>query len=192
MLSVYLILAISWLLLLIIIPGMLFALFYTQIFARSMLGEVVAGLGLGSLPVIGAYLVQVQNFPLSLLILAIASGILTFNLLLLNEFPDTEADKMGGRRNLVILLGSKRAAWLYLAGTICVYGVIIVGIVLSIFPLLVVIALLTLPFAFRAVQGAFRGSEQLSHFLRAQKANVQVVLITQILFVVGSVIAFAI
>ncbi len=99
---------------------------------------------------------------------------------------------MGGRRNLVISLGSKRAAWLYLAGMICVYGMIIIGIALSIFPLLAAVALLTLPFAFRAVQGAFGGSEQISHFLKAQKANVQVVLITQILFVVGSVIAFAI
>jgi len=142
--------------------------------------------------VIGAYLVQIQDFPLSLMLLAIASGILTFNLLLLNEFPDVEADKIGGRRNLAISLGSKKAAWLYLAGTIGVYGIILAGIALSMFPLLAAIALLTLPFAFKAVQGAFGGAEQTSTFLHAQKANVQVVLITQILLVIGFAVALAV
>jgi 1,4-dihydroxy-2-naphthoate octaprenyltransferase len=81
---------------LVFIPGMLFAPFYTQIFARNVLGEVAAGLG--SLPVIGAYLVQTQDLSLPLILLAFASGILTFNLLLINEFPDVEADRNGGRR----------------------------------------------------------------------------------------------
>jgi 1,4-dihydroxy-2-naphthoate octaprenyltransferase len=40
---------------------------------------------------------------------------MTFNLLLLNEFPDEEADRAGGRRNLVILLGRAAAAHLYVA-----------------------------------------------------------------------------
>jgi 1,4-dihydroxy-2-naphthoate octaprenyltransferase len=61
LLSAYLIIAVSWLLVAVIVPGMLFALFYTQVFARNMFGEVVIGLGLGSLPVIGAYLVQNQE-----------------------------------------------------------------------------------------------------------------------------------
>ncbi len=35
---------------------------------------------------------------------------MTFNLLLLNEFPDEEADRAGGRKNLVLMLGRKDAA----------------------------------------------------------------------------------
>jgi 1,4-dihydroxy-2-naphthoate octaprenyltransferase len=38
---------------------------------------------------------------------------MTFNLLLLNEFPDESADRGGGRKNLVILLGRRRAAIVY-------------------------------------------------------------------------------
>lgn len=114
---------------------------------------------------------------------------LTFNLLLLNEFPDVEADRNGGRRNIVISLGGRKAAWLYLAGSIGVYLTTLAGIVLSLYPLPVIIALLTLPLAFKAVTGAFDGVDQMPVFVNAQKANVQVVLITQILFIVGLAVA---
>jgi 1,4-dihydroxy-2-naphthoate octaprenyltransferase len=35
---------------------------------------------------------------------------MTFDLLLLNELPDEEADRAGGRRNLVLILGRRAAA----------------------------------------------------------------------------------
>jgi 1,4-dihydroxy-2-naphthoate octaprenyltransferase len=190
-LSAYLVLTVSTLLLLIVIPGMLFTLFYTQFFARNMLGEIAAGLGLGCLPVIGAYLVQIQDLPLSLLMISIPASLLTFNLLLLNEFPDVKADVTGGRRNIVISLGEKGSAWLYMATTAGVYLSLIIGLLLSIFPIPAALALLTLPVAFKAVQGAFDGTKQVPHFMSAQKANVQVVLVTQILFVVGCIAAIA-
>jgi 1,4-dihydroxy-2-naphthoate octaprenyltransferase len=156
-----------------------------------MLGEVAAGLGLGCLPVIGAYLVQIQDLPLSLLMISIPASLLTFNLLLLNEFPDVKADVTGGRRNIVISLGERNGAWLYMATTAGVYLSLIIGLLLSIFPIPAALALMTLPIAFKAVQGAFEGTKQVPRFMSAQKANVQVVLVTQILFIVGCIAAFA-
>jgi 1,4-dihydroxy-2-naphthoate octaprenyltransferase len=48
---------------------------------------------------------------------SVPAFLMTFNLLLLNEFPDEAADREGGRRNLVLLLGRRGAALLYaLAG----------------------------------------------------------------------------
>jgi 1,4-dihydroxy-2-naphthoate octaprenyltransferase len=38
---------------------------------------------------------------------------MTFNQLLLNEFPDEEPDRAGGRRNLVLLFGRRGAALIY-------------------------------------------------------------------------------
>ncbi|NBK26033.1 MAG: prenyltransferase, partial [Spirochaetia bacterium] len=46
-LCVYLLFDVGILLLPIFLLGMVFALFYTQLFARNMLGELTAGLGLG-------------------------------------------------------------------------------------------------------------------------------------------------
>ncbi|OPY31923.1 MAG: 1,4-dihydroxy-2-naphthoate octaprenyltransferase [Methanomassiliicoccales archaeon PtaU1.Bin124] len=185
LLSAYLVITVSWSLLLIVIPGMLFALFYTQFFVRNMLGEIAAGLGLGGLPVLGAYLVQIQAIPLPLVLLAVSSSLLTFDLLLLNEFPDESADRLGGRRNLILRFGKRRSAWIYGVNTLMVYAILLGGIVLGMFPALTVVGLLTLPLAYKAVSGAFKGDEPLGHFFNAQRANIQVVLLTQVLFVIG-------
>ncbi len=71
-------------------------LFYSEFFARAGLGEVFAGLGLGALPVWGAAWVQGREPGPAALWAGVPAFLMTFNLLLLNEFPDEEADR-GGR-----------------------------------------------------------------------------------------------
>lgn len=93
--------------------GALCVLGYTDFLARIYLGEIFAGLGLGTLPVLGAALVQGGELGPAAIAASIPPFFMTFNLLLLNEFPDEEADRKGGRRNLVILLGRRGAAAVY-------------------------------------------------------------------------------
>jgi 1,4-dihydroxy-2-naphthoate octaprenyltransferase len=93
--------------------GALSVLIYTQVFARSGVGEIFAGLGLGLLPVVGTALVQRGAIGPAAWAAGIPAFLMTFNLLLLNEFPDEEADRAGGRRNLVLLLGRQTAARVY-------------------------------------------------------------------------------
>ena len=99
------------------ILGALCVLGYTDFLARIYLGEIFAGLGLGTLPVLGAAMVQGGGLGPTALAASIPPFFMTFNLLLLNEFPDEEADRRGGRRNLLILFGRRKAARIYvLAG----------------------------------------------------------------------------
>jgi 1,4-dihydroxy-2-naphthoate octaprenyltransferase len=88
-------------------------LFYSDVLARAGVGEVAAGLGLGALPVWGAAWVQGPPPGPAALWAGAPAFFMTFDLLLLNEFPDEEADRAGGRRNLVLLLGRKGAALTY-------------------------------------------------------------------------------
>ena len=104
---------VGWLLLPVMALGAVAILFYTEFFARAGVGEVFAGLGLGALPVWGAALVQGGTPRAAAVAAAVPAFFMTFNLLLLNEFPDEEADRRGGRRNLVLLLGRKGAAVVY-------------------------------------------------------------------------------
>lgn len=184
-LSVFLIVKVGLELLPLVLLGMVFALFYTQSFARNMLGEVAAGLGLGFLPVLGAYMVHLPEVTPGCLILALAAGILTFNLLLLNEFPDLEADRVGGRRNLVIRFGPKRAAKLYTALTMSVYGILIAFVVLGTIPALSLLGLITIPFAYKAATISFTDPKEIDSFIHGLTANVKVVLMTQALVAVG-------
>ena len=106
-------------------------LFYSDVFARAGLGEVFAGLGLGALPVWGAAWVQGPPPGPGALWAGVPAFLMTFNLLLLNEFPDEEADRAGGRRNLVLLLGRKGAALVYAAAALLTPAAIVAAVVLE-------------------------------------------------------------
>ena len=163
--------------------------FYTPWFARRRVGELVAGLGLGSLPVLGAYFVQTGYFTLSALVAALAPGFLTANLLLLNEFPDVEADKRGGRAHLVIALGRRRASYVYVALLGATYLTLIGGAASGVMPPWSLIALLTLPLAWKATKTALRYGSELPKLVPGLAANVGTVLGTDLLLALGYLLA---
>ena len=186
--GIYFILVKGWLLLPLLTAGAACVLLYTTHLARWRMGELAAGLGLGTLPVLGAYFVQTGAYSWNAAVAAIPSGILVHNLLLLNEFPDVEADKKGGRRTFPITLGGKKASQLYSILTLATYAWIVAWSIAGIMPMFAILALLTLPWAMKAVKGALNYQEQ-SKFLPALGANVLVVLVTQALLAIGYLIA---
>ena len=126
----------------ILILGALCVLAYTEGLARTGLGEIAAGLGLGALPVIGGVIVQEGRLGPAASAAAIPAFFMTFNLLLLNEFPDEQADRPGGRRNLVLLLGRPAAAKVYAAAALATPLSIIVAVVAGILPVPALIGML--------------------------------------------------
>jgi 1,4-dihydroxy-2-naphthoate octaprenyltransferase len=186
--GIYFILLRGWLLLPILVVGALCVLLYTTHLARWRVGEFAAGLGLGTLPVLGAYFVQSGTYTWEAVIAAIPSGILVHNLLFLNEFPDVEADKKGGRKTFPITMGKKRASLLYSILTIAMYVWITAWSVTGVMPIFSLLGLLTLPLAVKAIKGALNYDEE-SKLLPALGANVMVVLGTQALLAVGYIIA---
>ena len=124
------------------ILGALCVLGYTDFLARIYLGEIFAGLGLGTLPVLGAAMVQGGELGPTVIAASIPPFFMTFYLLLLNEFPDEEADRRGGRKNLLTLFGRRNAARIYvLAGWLTKIS-LLVPVLTGTFPLVCLIALL--------------------------------------------------
>jgi 1,4-dihydroxy-2-naphthoate octaprenyltransferase len=134
--------------------GAVAVLIYTQVFARTGAGEVFAGLGLGLLPVVGAALVQRGTIGPAAWAAGVPAFLMTFNLLLLNEFPDEKADRAGGRLNLVLLLGRRRAAFVYAAAAVATPAVIVVAVLANGLPPLALIGCLPFWFAVPAVRWA--------------------------------------
>lgn len=125
-----------------IVVGAGCVLLYTDYLARYGLGEVAAGLGLGALPVAGTAVVQAGELPVAAIAAAVPAFFLTFDLLLLNEFPDVEADRVGGRRNLVHLLGRRRAGLVYVAAAAAVPAWIAAAVAVGALPVVALLGVL--------------------------------------------------
>lgn len=161
---------------------------YTPVILKMGYPEWAPGVGLGALPILGLYFVQTGNYTLPVVFASIPSGILVHNLLLLNEFPDTEADRKAGRRTLPIVLGRAGASLIYSALTVIVYLWIVAGVVAGLMPPFSLIALLTLPFAMKAIRGSMK-YQDMGKLVPAMASNVLVVLLTQLLLGIGYVLA---
>jgi 1,4-dihydroxy-2-naphthoate octaprenyltransferase len=183
----YFVMTRGWLLLPLLLIAAVCVLLYTPLMLKLRWPEWAPGVGLGALPVLGAYFVQTTTYTLPAVIASIPSAILVHNLLLLNEFPDVEADKKAGRKTLPITMGKKKASIIYSVLTIVVYLWIIGVAVVEQEPVLL-IALLTLPFAIKAIQGALRPDE-MDKLVPAMGNNVLVVLLTQLLLGIGYILA---
>jgi 1,4-dihydroxy-2-naphthoate polyprenyltransferase len=178
-----------WLLLLIIGVGAASILGYTELLAKYLLGELFAGLSLGSLVVIGTFvaLTGSSSLPVNMLIppevwlLSIPPGILTALLLLLNEFPDLEADQQGGRNHLLIRFGRNNGAYIYSAGAMLTYIIILLLPLLGISSYWIYIALLPLPLVIMNIRTTLKYNNDLSKFVPALGGNVITVLLTDML-----------
>ncbi len=163
--------------------------FYTNILARFLMGELLSGITLGSMVVIGTYIALTANsgssfaelFPSQVVYLSIPPGILTALLLFINEFPDAEADKQGGRHHLVIYFGKKKASIIYAFFLIFSYLILIILPILGQTSYWVYLALLTLPFAFKAISGLLKNYNQDIALIPAQGSHVITTLLVDFL-----------
>jgi len=178
----------GWLLLPLLLVAAICILLYTPVILKTRWPEWAPGVGLGALPVMGAYFVQTAEYTWPLVIASIPSGILVHNLLLLNEFPDVEADGKAGRKTLPITMGKNKASIFYSVLTAVVYLWIIGGVVAGVMPIFSLLGLLTLPLAIKAIRGALK-PQDMSKLVPAMANNVLVVLLTQLLLGIGYILA---
>jgi len=185
--GVYFVLVSGWLLLPLLVVAALCILLYTPLLTKSGWPEWSPGVGLGALPILGTYFIQTGEYTLAAALASVPSGFLVHNLLLLNEFPDVEADKTAGRKTLPIAMGKRKAARVYAAVTAAVYVWIAALVAVRVMPVFCLLAFLTLPLAIKAIQGAL-DPDNPARLMPAMGHNVLVVLLTQLLLGIGYLI----
>ena len=186
--GIYFIIVGNWLLLPLLLVAAICVLLYNPVILKMGWPEWAPGIGLGLLPIIGLYFVQATHYTWPIVVASVPSGILVHNLLLLNEFPDTEADKNANRKTLPITMGKEKASIVYSVLTVMVYLWIIGAVIAKAMPVFSLIALLTLPFAIKAIRGA-RKHQEMTKLVPAMANNVLVVLVTQLLLGIGYILA---
>jgi 1,4-dihydroxy-2-naphthoate octaprenyltransferase len=105
--------------------------------------------------------------------------------MLLNQFPDAEADQTVGRRNLPIIIGKHRSAIVYVSFLAAAYAIIIFGVVFGFFPFACLLGLLTGALAIPTCSRVLQFAEDSPKLLSAQGLNAMIVMITPALVGIG-------
>ena len=99
--------------------------FYTakpiRLSGRKGLGELTIFLSFGPLLTVGSAIAMSTNIIVldyqnlrDYILIGIPLGLLTTNILFINQFPDYNSDKISGKINLVVLFGKKLSRWIFL------------------------------------------------------------------------------
>ena len=160
--------------------------FYSTRIVNVGLGEVFVTIK-GTMIVLGSFYVQVGIIEPAAIYVGIIIGILSACVLFVNSFPDYEADRISGRRTLVILLGKQRAAKIISLPIIAPYILITIGIFLGYTRFFSLICLLSIPYVFK-ISKHIGEHEYVEKFIPVMAATVTYARITGILLAISLVL----
>lgn len=148
---------------------------------------IAPGFGFGPLMMLGTYYVLAGNLTTTAAIASLVVALLVNNLLLLNQFPDVDADKTVGRRHFPIVIGRYRSAWIYAGTTAIAFGMVIVFAIAGVFPKNVLWALLIVPLAAAITVRTLRHADNLPELIKVLGLNVALTLGAPALLALGFV-----
>jgi 1,4-dihydroxy-2-naphthoate octaprenyltransferase len=171
------------------VPGLILLYAYTPWMTRNPLLCLIApGLGFGPLMVMSVHFALTGAYSWTASVASLVPFFLVSDLLLLNQFPDVEADRSIGRRHIPILFGRRTASLVYNLFLLLAYLTILLGVVFSLLPMISLIGLLTAIIAVPAGLRALRHAEDIPQLLPALGMNVLVNLLTPALVGIGLLI----
>jgi 1,4-dihydroxy-2-naphthoate octaprenyltransferase len=89
------------------------------------LGDLFVFVFFGLVAVGATFYVQAGHVSLSVLLAAVAIGLLTVNILLVNNYRDVETDRKAGKRTLVVRFGRRFALGQLAASHVCACGILV-------------------------------------------------------------------
>jgi 1,4-dihydroxy-2-naphthoate octaprenyltransferase len=168
------------------VAGLAIVFLYTPWFTHSSWPCLVApGLGFGTCMVMGTDFVLGGSYSLAGFAASMAPFFLVSNLLLLNQFPDLEADRAGGRRHFITRHGIPAGAVVYTLFSAGAYLSVVVAVAARVLPPLCLLALLTTPLAVVASRTALRHGTDRSKLAPALGMNVIINILTPLLLAAG-------
>jgi 1,4-dihydroxy-2-naphthoate polyprenyltransferase len=151
--------------------GVFCSVFYTLPpirFGYRGLGELGLLINFGPVIGLGAYYIQAGTLDVEPLMVSLVLGMMMWSMIIINEIPDYEEDKRGGKRTLVVRLGRDRAIFLYTGGLAAAYMTLIYTIWSGLAPFSLSLGLLSLPLAIKSVMIL---KEHYLHKIRMMPAN---------------------
>lgn len=113
-------------------------------------GEVSVALGFGVLTPLGAWFVQTGEMAVYPVLVGLPIALLVMNILVVNQFPDQEADAASGKHHWVVRLGVDKAPWIYLGAVAATATILLLSVATGLLPVWSLLGLLPLGVAFKA------------------------------------------
>ena len=168
------------------ITGVMTIIAYTRwITSRPFLCLIAPGLGFGILMVMGTNFVLTGSYSWTSFVASLVPFFLVNDLLLLNQFPDVEADRAVGRRHLPIVIGQKASTRVYGLFLVGAYGSIIVGYFCKVLPLTGLVALASIALAVPTLRGIIRHAGETPKLIPYMGRNVIITVLTPVLLAIG-------
>lgn len=182
----YLIVAAGWGLLPLGLLGTLIVIAYTPWINRyPVLCLLAPGVGFGPVMTMGTFYALTGYYSLTALMVSMLPFFAVSNLLLLNQFPDVEADRMAGRRHLPILIGLRDSTKVFAAFWLLAYLSVVAAVVLELIPATALLPLLGGPVAVLAVIKIWNRLERVESLVPWMGINVALVLLSPVMLGVG-------
>jgi 1,4-dihydroxy-2-naphthoate octaprenyltransferase len=188
--GIYFVFQHGWMLLPVGILGLVLLIVYTVWLTRNpILCLIAPGLGFGVLMVMGTHFALTGEYSWTSFIASLVPFFLVSNLLLLNQFPDVEADKTVGRKHFPITIGRKKSAWIYTTFLLLTFVVILVGVFTKFLPPLSLLGFLGLPLAIHLMIGSIRNADNVEKLVPLLALNVLLTIVTPIFLGVGILVS---
>jgi len=168
------------------IIGIILVYAYTPFITRHpFLCLISPGLGFWPLMVMGTDFMLTGHYSWTAAWASLVPFFLVNDLLLLNQFPDVEADRQFNRDHYPIRLGRRKSAAIYNAFLVLTYVSIIVGCLLKLLPVGALLGLITLILAVPVMRGVVRHADDIPGLIPFMVKNVIINISTPVFVAIG-------
>jgi 1,4-dihydroxy-2-naphthoate octaprenyltransferase len=168
------------------LAGLVTVVVYTTWLTRlPLLCLIAPGLGFGSFMVMGTDFALSGDYSWTAFFASLVPFFLVSNLLLLNQFPDVEADRSVGRRHYPIVIGRRSSSLIYGAFLLFTYLSLLIGVILGHLPGASLLGLLTVVPSVLAFVGAYRHADEVEKLMPSLVMNVLINISTPALVALG-------
>jgi 1,4-dihydroxy-2-naphthoate octaprenyltransferase len=176
----------GWLILPVGLLGLVTIVTYTKWITRNaFLCLIAPGLGFGPLMVMGTDFVLTGTYSWTSFIASLVPFFLVSDLLLLNQFPDVEADRGVGRQHFPIAIGRRASVTLYVLFLVSTYATVVMGYLVGQLPAEGLLALGSIMVAIPTVRGVARFADDIPRLIPYMGRNVVIIILTPVLLAIG-------
>lgn len=162
--------------------GVVLVIAYTQWLNRlPLLCLLAPGLGFGVLMVVGTHVILTGEHSRLVWLVSLVPFLLINNLLLLNQYPDIQADAGVGRKTFPIAFGLKNSNGVFAVFSMLAYSLILFFIAQGYLPALGIIAMFPMALSLFALTGAIKYLAKIGEFPRYMATNVAAAILTPLL-----------